>query len=581
VLWLALLTAGAATIIGSWSAFRAELGGLFTASSALLFLGAWLTSKLWHELHHGIVARRYGVEVRETGILMILFLPLGAYVDVSGVWRVREAWKRLHITAAGLMGEAGLGALAILLWAEAEPGLWRAFLQALIVTTTLSAVLFNINPLMRFDGYHALVDLLGLPNLYQRGAEAASRRVLGWTCGDAAPPPRDRRGVEAYGWASLGWRMFLAVSLTALAASLAFGFGLALGAAALWGMAAMPLWRLASRGWRLGPTARRRAALRLTLAACAAAALAFAPVPERTRAPALLDYAGALSARAGAAGTVVEVLVRAGEPVRLGQPLLRLENPSLDADRRRALAQIARARMAEADAAARGDPARARDERRRAEVLGEELAEIDLRRAALVVTAPRAGIVIDENPERMLGIWTRRGAALIEVADANDLEARVWLPPEAAERLSGGADPDDGAPQFAFRPDAPGAQATPVRLTRLAPSASILAPPAAVTAEGGGPLALDLSAPEPGPGSRSGAGEQRRLASARVEARFSPRTSLGEGVGHGFGDGAAAGVRGWLEQPLRWRPLGERAAEALDSVDLSDPAGWAGALFGP
>ncbi|MEM1314436.1 MAG: HlyD family efflux transporter periplasmic adaptor subunit [Pseudomonadota bacterium] len=555
VIWLAVMAWGGAVLVARWPEFLAELGSLFTAGSALYLVAAWLIAKVWHEIHHGLVARRYGVEIRETGVLLILFLPLGAYVDVSGIWRLRDRWKRLHVTAAGLSGELLLGALALVLWAEAEPGGWRIFLQAFVVTTTLSAVLFNINPLMRFDGYHALVDLTGLPNLYQRGGEAVTQRTLRVLCGPEGSAPADRPGVELYGWLSLGWRVLLTVSIALLAAGMAFGFGLALGAAAVWVMVAVPLSRLAGRLWALGPRARRRAALRGAALAGLAAAALFAPLPRFEAAPAVLAHRDAAAARAGVSGRVTEVLVGPGEAVAAGQPLLRLVSEDLVADRRRASVEIARERLAAAQALAEGALSEARAAERRAAVRQAELSELEARAGALTLAAPRAGRVLDARPGDLAGRWVRRGAPLLEIADPAGLEVRAWLTPDLAERL---AEARGAAAEAEFQLVDRFGRRLPARLTRLLPAASDAPPPEVLTAAGGGPLELDLS------------GESPRLAVARVEARFS--------VSSQDGAPAVAGTPGRLKFATRYLSFASTLPERFRNFDLSDPAGWLGAL---
>jgi putative peptide zinc metalloprotease protein len=559
-LWLVVVVWGVATLAARWGAAAAELGGLFSARSAPLVLAAWVISKLWHELHHGVAARRHGVEIRDAGVLLILFMPLGAYVDVSGAWRIPERWKRLQITAAGVIGEFGLGAAALILWAEAGPGPWRGFLLALATTAVVGAALFNLNPLMRFDAYHAIVDLARAPNLYQRAAEATERAGLRALAGRAAPAPDEPGWVRLYGWLSLGWRLALAAALSALAAGLAFGFGAALAAVAAWTMLAAPAGRFAAKLWALGPGARRTAALRLGLAALACAALWRAPLPVATGGPALIAHRDAAEARAGTEGRVAEVLTRAGARVAAGEPLLRLEDPGLDAALRRAQALAGRAAIEMRAAEAAGDLQAAAAAAGRRAVAEAEIVEIDVRRAALILRAPQSGTVLTADPAALAGRRLARGEAALEIGDPNALEVRAWLTPEAAEALAADAS------GYVFRSAASGAAEAALRLTRLAPDAGRDPPPAALTAEGGGPLDLDLS------------GEAPRLTTARVEARFAADGLAAAGFA------AWPGLAGTVGGARAWRPAGdvlaERIGAALRGLDLRDPTTWPRALSG-
>lgn len=545
LVWLGLVGTALAMLPGHAADFAARLHGLFSISAAPLLFAAWLLAKVWHELHHAVVARRYAVEVREAGLMFVLFAPIGAYVDVSGVWRLASRWQRLHITAAGAMGELALAAIAFLLWvrwpgAEAAP-----FLQALALTASVSAVLININPLMRFDGYHALVDLTDTPNLYQRGIAAVANRAARALLGAGTTPAGEPGWVELYGAAAIAWRVVLAVTLTMVAAHLAFGFGAVLGILVVWSLLVRPLLRFLAQLRRAEAPNRRRATRRAALAAGALGLVVAVPVPAAPRSPAVLAYADTVGVRLKTAGLVEAVLVAEGERVAAGTPLLRLSNPALQAEARRLAATVRRHRI-EADASrAEGDLAGARTGIGRAAVAAREQDEVRRRIDNLTVTAPSAGIVATPRLAELTGRWLPRGELVLDIADPARREVEAFLSPRHAEALA--AAPGEPHTFVAFA----GAGRAALSLARVDPAARQTPPPDVLTAKGGGPLDLDVTGTEP------------RLAAPVMAARFDVTGPVD----------LPAGMPGWVETDRPWRPLGLHLLDRLPA-----PARWPDAL---
>ncbi|HEV7306633.1 efflux RND transporter periplasmic adaptor subunit [Ensifer sp.] len=546
-LWLGLLVAGAAELVGNWSAFRNSLGSLFSLDMVVLLWLAWVVSKLWHECQHGIVARLYGVEIREVGILFILFMPLGAYVDATGAWRVQSRWRRLHITAAGIMGELALGAAAVLLWSQAEPGQWKAFLQSLIVATTLSTVVFNANPLMRYDGYYALVDLFGVSNLYQRGAVAARDRALRLLTG-IGPKVSEPRGIEFYGWLAFVWRLIAATTLTLVATHLAFGFGLVLAAVVVWTMVLVPLSRFLRTAWKLTAGNRRATSLRAGCAVALFVVFWFAPIPVWLSAPGVIDYRDALEVRTTSAGLVTDIFVSSGDRVEAGDPLVRLSNQSLQADRKRLMARKAGVDILLARALDDRDPSAQEGAEQALSAMRDEIADTEQRVAGLDITAQQSGVIYGNDIDALEGRWIERGHLFGEIAEPRRTEIKVWLLPEDVGLLR------EGAADMSFKPAVFGTGAIPVTLLRIEPTASNALPPPSVTAEGGGPLAVDIS------------GAKHRLVDVRFSSVFLPSDTP-----HGW----VAGTPGRLTSGLRWRSVGSFASEWLHYVNLGHLPRWA------
>ena len=131
--------------------------------------------KTIHEFGHGLTCKHFGGEVHEMGAMFIMFTPY-LYCNVSDSWLLPDKTRRILVTAAGIFVEMTLAIVAAWVWMVTAPGLLHQICFNIMFTCSVSTVLFNANPLMKFDGYYMMADALEVPNLKQKSAAAAS----GW-----------------------------------------------------------------------------------------------------------------------------------------------------------------------------------------------------------------------------------------------------------------------------------------------------------------------------------------------------------------------------------------------------------------
>lgn len=183
VVWLCLLAAALHALVIHWPLFASEARlTLAPANLPWLYVVIFL-SKTVHELGHGFACKYYSAreglhgEVHSLGLMFLLFVPV-PYVDVSSSVSLRSRFSRAAIALAGVYAELLLASVATLIWAYSTPGTGLHLLaRNCMIMTSVSTVVFNINPLLRFDGYFVFSDLAGFPNLYQR-AQAYSLYLL-------------------------------------------------------------------------------------------------------------------------------------------------------------------------------------------------------------------------------------------------------------------------------------------------------------------------------------------------------------------------------------------------------------------
>src|SRR5262245_43958713 len=323
----ALLWANRQALAGSFShALRWE-------TAALVWLTLMLVTTL-HEFAHGLTCKHHGGEVHEIGFLLIFLMP-AFYCNVSDAWLFREKSRRLWVTFAGGYFELVLWALAVFAWRVTLPGTLANHLAFVVLSVCGVQVLFNLNPLLKLDGYYLLSDALGIPNLRQRALDcfkAWARRLL-W--GPAPPEPEPRgRVLLAFGLASWLYSLvFLALVLAGLFRFLGPRWGwVGLGGVALLGFASIGgLFRrfFAGEVTKMIRLRRKRAAAWALAVGGLVAGLCLVEVEDRAGGSFQVRSLTRAEVRAPAAGFLSEVHCEEGDRVSPGAPVARLEVPDL------------------------------------------------------------------------------------------------------------------------------------------------------------------------------------------------------------------------------------------------------------
>jgi len=356
---IALFVVAAAAIGVRWNAFAAELPSAqeFLTPGNLLLVGCVLAAiKVWHEFGHGLACRTFGGECRDLGVMLLIFTPC-LYCDVTDAWRFPSRWRRMAVAAAGMYFEFLLAASAALIWATAEPGLISRIALMVVVVSSVSTLFFNGNPLLRYDGYYILSDLLEVPNLAQRSASAFRQLLLRGMFGKDAPldplaPVGKQRWYLLYAVSSTLYRWGLTIAIVVMLVAAARPYRLEnlsrfVGLVMLGSVVAAPLLYMRQILPRRGFEKLRRG--RVSVAAVVllvvVALLCVLPLPHSVIAPLELQLRGAKPAYVEIAGRVVEQPVRYGGTVDEKTTLVHLENHQLDLEVERLEGKCIRLRL--------------------------------------------------------------------------------------------------------------------------------------------------------------------------------------------------------------------------------------------
>ena len=140
------------------------------------------------------------------GVMLLVFTPV-PYVDATASTAFSDKYRRMVVAGAGIMVELLLAAVAMWAWAGLAPGLARDAAFDVMLIGAGSTLLFNGNPLLRFDGYHVLADAVEIPNLGIRSNRYLLYLGQRWLLGlrDVRSPvttPGERPWLIVYGIAS-------------------------------------------------------------------------------------------------------------------------------------------------------------------------------------------------------------------------------------------------------------------------------------------------------------------------------------------------------------------------------------------
>lgn len=406
---------------------QTTLDGLIQMGIAISF------AKVFHELGHGFATKLYGCRVPSMGIAFLVMWPV-LWTDTTDAWRLTDRRQRLVIDSAGMGAEILIAAVASIAWAVLPDGPTRSAMFVLSSSTWLLTLLVNISPLMRFDGYYILSDLLDFPNLQERGF-AYTRwlmREMLFRPNVAPPeqlPPHLVRVIVTWSIATWIYRFFLFMGIAVLVYHLTFKvLGVVLMVIEIWFFVARPIVKEFGV-WAKLPTVRKPNRYTWgTLALFALLMLALlVPWRGRVDAPALLRAERQMALMAAEPGRLVEMVAEKAH-VAEGQVLFRMDSVEIDHDIAAARAQLEAAQAEQT--AGTYNPERRRTQQAalaRTSEAGAALARSESRAGSLEVTAPFAGEVRDIPTDLRVGAQIRRLERLgvLVAADSSVVEAFV------------------------------------------------------------------------------------------------------------------------------------------------------------
>lgn len=490
IAWVTLVVAAGVVLACRWSEVTQPIQGLLATGNLPAMWITLIVLKLCHEFGHAYTCRHYGGHVPEMGAYLILLTPC-AYVDATASWGFTHKRHRVYVCLAGVYVEVFIAALAVFVWALTESSLVHSVAYNIIFLATVLTLMFNINPLMRFDGYYILSDLLEIPNLRAKSTEyvrSVLKRVLLGVPMKARPRGR-RLGVTlfVFGVAASWYRAALIIGIACMLAAKMFYVGMALAISYIGAAMVKLVLGITQYLWYSKETAAiryRAIALSLLALIIVPAALFAIPVPSHVYARGVLASESETVIRVREDGVLVDLPVVDDQVIAVGDRIARLHNDSFDELTATATAQL-RASEIRVDAFRGSDVNRMLQEQEQAQVHRHMLEDAQGRAAQLDVRSPMAGRVVSVIKPAMRGAFLVAGTPLATIVESGRAVTTIL-----SEQQMASAKPRIGQ-SVAFKPAAIPALTLQGVITRISPGGSKVIDVIPLTHLGGGDVAVD------------------------------------------------------------------------------------------
>jgi putative peptide zinc metalloprotease protein len=452
LLWLVVVISAIATIAPHWGELQTSAKNAIDPKNWLWLWAVFVLIKLIHELGHAFACRRFGGECHELGIMFLVFIPT-PYVDASAAWAFPSRWQRMFVGAAGMIVELFVASLLCFFWVSVgdKNSLPAELAYNAMLIASVSTLVFNANPLLRYDGYYILSDFLEIPNLRQKSTEYAmgliKRHVFSVKASQPLPSPGQRFWLLLYAIASSIYRVFVGFVIILVVAYKipVLGMLMAIGGVATW--LVVPIGKL-TRYLALEPELHRKRTRAVVFCSVVAASLLIVVglirfwVNVDTQGMAEADHHAVVHAQV--AGFVRSVLAHDGQTLKKGDIILICQDRPLEAQLQSLTAQmdslvVQRQQFSVTDQAQKMIAQAAID------AVQTQIDDARQKLDSLTVRAPIAGVLVAPKLSEMIGAFVPRGQEIATVADMDSLVIRTALNQEDAELVDRSAERLRGA----------------------------------------------------------------------------------------------------------------------------------------
>lgn len=416
-IWLVVVVLGIKTVLGNGQALMDQSEGILAPGRLALLYLCFIVVKILHEAGHGFLTKKFGGEVHTAGIMLMVFNPI-PYIDATAAWAFRERWKRVLVGTGGVGVEVFLASIAAFVWAATEDGLYNAIAYNVMFVASVSTLLLNINPLMRFDGYYILSDLTDTPNLNQRSNRQFlsffERHLLGNR--DAEGPAESRNEafwLSVFAVAGWGYRLFIFTVILWFVADQFFGLGFIAAIVGIVTFIIVPIVRLILfliYEPRIEEVRGRAQAVSAVIALALVLFLTLIPLPDAFRARGVVQASPYRQVFAESPGYIGPSILPSMQWVDVGDTLFSGSNREAEIEFQSALAeqdQVEALLLLSVN-----DPKIRKPALQRAQAVTEKIERLALRRQQLDYHAPISGLWVAPRLEEQQGTFARRGTPI-------------------------------------------------------------------------------------------------------------------------------------------------------------------------
>ncbi|MBN1973505.1 MAG: hypothetical protein JW787_07680 [Sedimentisphaerales bacterium] len=451
VLWLGVISAASYFVIGNLSELYYQSRDILNPDNLIFLYISVVIIKIFHEFGHAFSCKRFGRlngsggEVHIMGIMFLIFVPL-PFVDASSAWAFRRKWHRAVVGMSGVMVELFCAAIAVFIWVNTSTGTLHIIAYNIIFIASVSTLLFNANPLLRFDAYYVLSDIIEIPNLGQRAKNYIYYLVkrYAWGLKTAISPAQSLGEIIwffFYGIASAAYRIFIAVRILLFLNSrlpeelfIVVPF---FAASAILGWLILPVLkfiRYLATSSELARIRFRAAGSTVISLSLLVVSIGIVRVPEHFRMEGIVEPVNLAIVYAENDGFITDYLPSGQKVFPEKDELVKAVNPKLESEKKGLIAGLESLKVRKRLEETR-DKAAAQIIEKQISVMNEKIAKIETDLSSLNIKASLSGSWISPDIEKLKGLYLHRGQKIGLVADMNDLRIRATAGQSLAELI--------------------------------------------------------------------------------------------------------------------------------------------------
>ena len=414
----------------------------FLSHQNLIFLYiALVIIKSLHEIGHAFACKRFGGEVHTIGVMLLVFTPL-PYIDVTSSWRFQKRWQRVLVGAAGIITELFVASLAASFWAYSGPGTLHALSYNIMVIASVFTVLFNANPLLRFDGYYILCDILDIPNLHIQSRKHLQHMIEKYAFGyrySSTPARNIKEGFWFifFGLSSGIYKIIVFVTIIFFVADKFLIVGMIIALICIFSWCIVPFYRLLIyliSSPKLAKTRFKAIAVCTGFIIFILIFFSVIPFSNSFKASGIMESATIVSVFNDTAGYVEKVMIPSGSRVDIAMPILKLYDPELNIEIKSMRAQEAEilAIKKRAILMARADLGVIK---KRLDTIQFRLKLLQERQSNLIIIAKKSGVWVSPESNELLGTWLSRGRHIGDIIDLEKFRFSAVVTQEESANL--------------------------------------------------------------------------------------------------------------------------------------------------
>jgi putative peptide zinc metalloprotease protein len=443
LLWAAVVGWALKLAFDNWTTLKTQSEGVLAPQNLpLLYLGLIFVKTL-HEFGHAYFCKKYGGEVHVMGVLIMIFTPT-PYVDATSSWSFRSRKQRILVGAAGMIVELFVAAIAMMIWANSSRGVVHNLCYNIVFVASVSTLLFNLNPLLRFDGYYILSDLLDIPNLSQRSTRHLRHLFEHYVFGirkseSPSNSNSEKTWFTVFGILSGIYRVFVFGRILLFVADRLLLIGIIMAVVCAISWVCVPVVKylkyLASDPI-LDRQRVRAVAITAGLATILIVLLDVVPFPRHFRASGVLEAKMYSHEVNQASGTMTQLVGHPGSQVKMGDTLAIFSNPELELE-------LAASKASRAEVQARllqalgHETANLKPLLSKLDSVDKRIARINRELAALTVRARQDGIWVAPTVEEGLGRWFAKGTSMGLIVNPASFEFVATVLQDDVDQLFG------------------------------------------------------------------------------------------------------------------------------------------------